>query len=188
MPRSCLNTYGVGFIHLFGKDSSEKEIRRDLPIVFPRLWRYALVLTSNSDLASDLAQATCLKALEKANSYQPGTQLDRWLFRMAQRIWFNDLRAQAVRRGNGLQPVEDIDIPSGAPDAETNTFASEVLSSVHSLPEAQRASVLLVYVEGFSYAEAAETLDVPIGTIMSRLSVARKTLNARLGNTAAGTP
>ncbi len=150
--------------------------------MFPRLWRYAFVITGNRDLASDLAQATCLKAIEKSGSYQTGTHLDRWLFRVAQRIWLNDLRAQAVRRGNGLQPVEEIEIRDTGTNTETNYFAREVLSLVGALPEAQRATVLLVYVEGFKYAEAAEILGVPIGTIMSRLSAARKTLNARIGN------
>ncbi len=99
---------------------------------------------------------------------------------MAQRIWLNELRASAVRRGGGLFPVEDIEIADNCPDAETNYFVREVLLSVYALPEAQRASVMLVYVEGFSYAEAAEILEVPIGTIMSRLAAARKTVGSRL--------
>jgi RNA polymerase sigma-70 factor (ECF subfamily) len=138
------------------------------------------VLTSNRDFAGDLAQATCVRALEKADQYQAGTKLDRWLFRMTQRIWLNELRAQAVRRGGGLMPVEEIDLPDTGPDAETNYFLREVLVSVNALPEAQRATVLLVYVEGFSYAEAAEILEVPAGTIMSRLAAARKTIGAKM--------
>lgn len=138
-----------------------------------------MVLTSNKDAANDLAQATCLRALEKAGSFQPGTHLDRWLFTIAHRMWLNDLRANAVRRGGGLQAVEDIDLPDTNPDAETNFFAQEVLHIVNALPEAQRSTVLLVYVEGFKYAEAAEILDVPIGTVMSRLAAARKTVVAQ---------
>ena len=150
--------------------------------VFPRLWRYALVLTSNRAAADDLAQTTCCRALEKASSYQPGTHLDRWMLTIAHRIWLNDLRSSAVRRGGGLQAVEDIDLPDPAPDSETNYFALEVLQSVNALPEAQRACVLLVYVEGFKYAEAAKILDVPIGTVMSRLAVARKTVVKQMGD------
>lgn len=150
--------------------------------MFPRLWRYALVLTSNKDAANDLAQATCCRALEKANSYQAGTHLDRWLFTMAHRMWLNEVRASAVRRGGGLQAVEDIDLPDPGPDAETNIFAREVLRTVNALPEAQRSCVLLVYVEGFKYAEAAEILGVPIGTVMSRLAAARRTVVARMSD------
>jgi RNA polymerase sigma-70 factor (ECF subfamily) len=173
---------GRDIIRLFGKKDAEQEIRDGLPIIFPRLWRYALVLTSNRDAAFDLAQATCLRALEQSDKYEPGTNLDRWLFRMAHRIWLNELRALAVRRGGGLQAVADVEIPDPKLDAETNYFIREVLHSIYSLPEAQRACVILVYVEGFKYAEAADILAVPIGTVMSRLSAARKTVSGRLGN------
>lgn len=176
------NTARRRIIRLFGKKSSEQEIRDGLVAVFPRLWRYALVLTSNRAAADDLAQATCCRALEKADSYQQGTHLDRWLFTIAHRMWLNDLRANAVRRGGGLQAVEDIDLPGPGPDVETNYFAREVLHRVNALPEAQRACVLLVYVEGFKYAEAAGILDVPIGTVMSRLAAARKTVVAQMSD------
>lgn len=142
------------------------------------------MLTANSDSAADLAQATCLRALEKAAQYTPGTNLKAWLFTLAQRIWLNELRARAVRQGEGLLPVEEIDIPDPSASAETNIFLREVLLKVYTLPEAQRAAVLLVYVEGFAYREAAEILDVPIGTIMSRLAAARNKLSA-LGDAAA---
>nr|WP_299870242.1 RNA polymerase sigma factor [uncultured Hoeflea sp.] len=148
--------------------------------MFPRLWRCALVLTSNRDAAFDLAQATCLRALENHEKFEAGTALDRWLFRMAHRIWLNELRATAVRRGGGLQPIEDIDIPDTNMSAETNIFFGEVLQTVNELPEAQRTCVLLAYVEGFKYAEVAEILDIPVGTVMSRLAAARKTVSSRM--------
>jgi len=114
--------------------------------------------------------------MEKHKSYEVGTHLERWLFRMAQRLWLNELRAQASRRAGGLVAVEDIDIPSDKPDVETNIFAAQVLSNIARLPEAQRATVHLVYIEGFSYREAADVLQIPIGTVMSRLAAARKSL------------
>ena len=128
-------------------------------------------------MADDLAQTTAMRALEKADQYQPGTQLDRWLFTLARRIWLNELRANAVHRAGGLVPVEDTEIADTRRlDAETNSFAREVFDKVLELPEAQREAVLLVYVEGFSYRETADMLDIPIGTIMSRLAAARKKL------------
>lgn len=157
-------------------------MRAGLSSVFPRLWRYALVLTSNKDSAFDLAQATCLRALENHDKYEPGTNLDRWLFRMANRIWLNERRAAAVRRGGGLQPVEEVEILDTSISTETNIFVRQVLHTIYELPEAQRACVLLVYVEGFKYAEAAEILDIPIGTVMSRLTTARKTVTLRLND------
>lgn len=141
------------------------------------------MLCGNRDVAHDLAQSACLRALERADQFERGTHLDRWVFRIAQRIWLNDLRAQTVRRGGGLVAVEDVDLASNDPSAETNIFVSEVLSQVRALPEAQRSTVMLVYVEGFSYREAADVLDIPIGTVMSRLAAARKTLKANLPRT-----
>ncbi len=152
----------------------EQTVRDGLPAIYPRLWRYCVSLSGNRDTANDLAQTALLKAIEKADQFQVGTHLDRWVFRIAQRTWLNDLRANAVRRGGGLVPVEDFDLADGKPEIETNILASEVLNLVMALPEAQRATVVLVYVEGFSYKEAAGILEIPIGTVMSRLAAARK--------------
>jgi len=157
-----------------------------LPEIFPRLWRYCLVLSGNRDTAGDLAQATCLRALEKASQFEPGTHLDRWLFRLAQRIWLNELRANAVRRGGGLLSIDEIELPDEKPGTEMNFFASQVLREVYSLPEAQRVAVLLVYVEGFSYKEAAKVLDIPIGTVMSRLAAGRAKISHKLGDEKTG--
>lgn len=177
-----INTQGGQIIRIFGKKTSEAEIRSGLPTVFPRLWRYALVLTASTDTANDLAQATCLRALEQHDKYLAGTQLDRWLFRMAHRIWLNELRSATVRRGGGLHPVETVEIMDPQLDAETNYFVQQVLSSIYILPEGQRACVMLVYVEGFKYAQAADILNVPIGTVMSRLAAARKTVTHCMGD------
>ena len=159
---------------------SEAEIRAGLPEVFPRLWRYALVLSGNRDSANDLAQATCQRALEKAAGFEPGSHLDRWMFRMAQRIWLNELRSQAVRRGSGLVSIDEIELADNKPGTETNILAAQVLREVNHLPEAQRVAVLLVYVEGFSYKDAAKVLEIPIGTVMSRLAAARARISLKL--------
>jgi RNA polymerase sigma-70 factor (ECF subfamily) len=135
-----------------------------------------MVLCKDRAAADDLAQTTCERALNNAEKFQPGTALDRWLFTLARRIWLNDLRAAKVRQGNGVISVEDHDLEDHKTNTETNIFASEVLNKVHSLPIGQRLAVLLVYVEGYSYREAAGILDIPIGTVMSRLSAARATL------------
>lgn len=158
-----------------------EEVRKGLQPLFPRLWRYCLALTGSRDRADDLAQAACLRALDKADQFQTGTELDRWMFRLTQRLWLNELRADTVRRGQGLLPIEETDLPDQKNDPQANLFARQVLSQVMKLPEAQRVTVLLVYMEGYSYREASETLDIPIGTVMSRLSAARAKLNEALG-------
>ena len=107
------------------------------------------------------------------------------MFRLARNIWLNELRAQLVRQGAGLVAVEDVDLPDQSPATETNIFAREVLSRVNALPEAQRETLLLTYVEGYSYKETAEILEIPIGTVMSRLATARRAL-ADLGRETQG--
>lgn len=141
-----------------------------------------MALTGQRDWADDLAQATCLRAMEQASKFEAGTHLDRWMFRMAQRVWLNELRSRKVRMGTGVVPVEDADLPDTRPDAEANIFARDVLSQVMGLPEAQRQSVVLVYVEGYSYKDAAAIMDCPIGTVMSRLAAARRAISGRMAN------
>lgn len=161
---------------MFGQKSAEREIRDGLPALYPRLWRYAMAMSGRRDWAEELAQSACVRALEKADGFVPGTHLDRWIFRLTKRIWLNELRARHVREGAGLVAAEDIDLPAGDPTSEANIFLAEVLSKVNTLPEAQRMTVVLSYVEGYSYRETAEILEIPIGTVMSRLAAARKTL------------
>jgi RNA polymerase sigma-70 factor, ECF subfamily len=69
-------------------------VRDGLDRLLPRLWRFCLVLSGNRSVADDLVQATCLRALEREDQFQPGTRLDRWLFRIAQTVWLNQLRAE----------------------------------------------------------------------------------------------
>jgi RNA polymerase sigma-70 factor (ECF subfamily) len=138
-----------------------------------RLWRFGLVLSGNRDTAEDLVQSTCVRALERSHQFAPGTRLDRWLFAILYSIWINELRARRVRVGGGLVDAESALVFDGARAVETNILAGQVLRGVAELPEAQRETVFLVYVEGMTYREAAEFLNIPIGTVMSRLAAAR---------------
>lgn len=147
-----------------------------LPDVYPSLWRFCLVLSRDRVMAEDLAQMTCERALINAEKFTPGTNLDHWLFTMARRLWLNDIRANNVRRRTGLVPIEESNLTDEKPGAEANILAREVFDIIQALPEAQRLTTLLVYVEGHTYREAAEMLDVPVGTVMSRLAAARKTI------------
>ena len=141
-----------------------------------RLWRYGLVLSGNRDTAEDLVQATCVRALERSHQFQPGTRLDRWLISILHSIWLNEVRSRKVRQGQGLVDADVVLVFDGLRQTETNILAGQVLREVQDLPEAQREALYLVYVEGLTYREAADTLAVPIGTIMSRLAAARARL------------
>jgi RNA polymerase sigma-70 factor (ECF subfamily) len=157
-------------------EASRREVRAGLEPALARLWRYALVVSRARDVADDLVQATCLRAIERADQFVPGTRVDRWLFAILRSIWLNEIRSRRIREGGGFVDAQDALTTDGASEIETNITAAAVLRAIDRLPEAQRETILLVYGEGYSYAEAAATLGVPIGTIMSRLSAGRAAL------------
>ncbi|MBX5196399.1 RNA polymerase sigma factor [Rhizobium sp. NZLR10] len=157
--------------------ASEADIRSGLTENLARLWRYGLVLSHQRDVADDLVQATCVRALERADQFVPGTRLDRWLFSILHSIWLNEIRSRRVRQGQGFVDARETLTFDGAHATETQVMAGQVLKRVNALPEAQRTVVFLAYVEGLSYREVASILDVPIGTVMSRLAAARAKLS-----------
>lgn len=148
-------------------------IRDELGHYLSRLWRYALVLSHRRDVADDLVQATCVRALERAAQFTPGSHLDRWLFSILHSIWLNEVRAQHRRQGQGCMAAEEL---GDADNGEQPVWLNEVMRRVSRLPATQRNALFLVYVEGLSYREAAKVLAVPIGTVMSRLAAARLAL------------
>jgi RNA polymerase sigma-70 factor, ECF subfamily len=167
------NTEVSYFIQMSWKKNADADFEHALTQFFPRLWRYCLTLTGKRDRADDLAQSSCLRAIEKANLFEPGTRLDLWMFRLTHRVWLNEIRSDVVRQHRSMLLIDDLDIPDDKLDPEENLLAQERLRQVLNLPEAQRVTVMLAYVEGFSYQETSEILDIPIGTVMSRLAAAR---------------
>jgi RNA polymerase sigma-70 factor, ECF subfamily len=157
-------------------EASRREVRAGLEPSLARLWRYALVLSRARDVADDLAHATCLRAIERADQFVPGTRVDRWLFAILRSIWLNGIRSRGIRKGGGFVEPEEVLTTDGARETEMNITASVVSRAVEQLPEAQRETVLLVYGEGYTYAEAAAVLAVPVRTVMSRLATARAAL------------
>lgn len=151
-------------------------VRNGLAEHLPRLWRYALVLSRDHATAEDLVQATCVRALERQAQFRAGTNLRAWLFTILSSIWKNQIRAERVRAGAGFVDPEQALVADGLGEMETNNLLRRVLMEVERLPEAQRQTLTLVYAEGFTYREAARILDVPIGTVMSRLATARSML------------
>ena len=165
--------------------TGRKEVIEGLTPNLARLWRYGLVLSGARDVADDLVQATCVRALERAHQFQSGTRLDRWLFSILRSIWLNELRSRRLRMGGGFVDASEALMVDGSHEIETNIFVAQVLREVGGLPEAQREAVLLVYVEGLTYREASEIVTVPIGTVMSRLAAARLTLAKLRGDAVA---
>ncbi len=150
---------------------------QDLEVLLPKLWRFCLGLTRERPAADDLAQATCLRALEQIDSFKNHQFPDRWLLTVARNIWLNQLKAERVRRGGGFVQDDCPELEDLSASPEAGIFISQVFAADMNLPEAQRDTVLLTYVEGYSYKETAAILDVPIGTVMSRLAEARRKLS-----------
>jgi len=117
-----------------------------------------------------------VRALERAGQFVPGTRMDRWLLSILHSIWLNEVRSRRVRHGQGLVDADNALSFDGEYAAQTHVLAAQVIRRVDALPETQRETVFLAYVEGLSYREVADVLDVPIGTVMSRLAAARAKL------------
>ena len=135
-----------------------------------------MLLSRQRHVAEDLVQATCVRALERAGQFVLGTRMDRWLLSILHSIWLNEVRSRRVRHGQGLVDADNALSFDGEYAAQTHVLAAQVIRRVDALPETQRETVFLAYVEGLSYREVADVLDVPIGTVMSRLAAARAKL------------
>ncbi|WP_201865042.1 RNA polymerase sigma factor [Microvirga soli] len=152
-------------------------IGQELVALLPRLRRFALVLCRSQPLADDLVQGACERALAKADSWTPGTRFDAWMFRILRNYWIDHLRR--MRTEGMMEDVETqtqlIGDPGEGPIMSKIALA-EVQRAIEGLPQEQREVLALVCGEDLTYREAAEVLNVPVGTVMSRLARARKRL------------
>jgi RNA polymerase sigma-70 factor (ECF subfamily) len=156
---------------------------RDIIALLPRLRRFAAGLSGSLDAADDLVQSACERALRAPERFTPGTRLDSWMFRIVQNIWIDQRRA-AGRAGPTTSDPDTLAAlvgDDGRRVTEANLTLERVAAAMQGLSDEQRAVLVAVCVEGLSYAEAAELLGVPAGTVMSRLFRARRGLAARLG-------
>jgi RNA polymerase sigma-70 factor (ECF subfamily) len=162
-------------------DAAHAELRSQMMALLPRLRRFALALTGRTAEADDLVQDTVERALRNLDRFVPDTRMDSWLFRIAQNLWIDTLRARKVRRHtrNDLSEAEQLPY-DGARAAESHLLLSQTLTALGALPEDQRDVVALVLIDGLSYREAASILEVPIGTVTSRLARARDALALRV--------
>lgn len=155
-------------------------VRRELIALLPRLRRFARALTRNADEADDLVQTALERALKHLDGWTAGTRLDSWMFRIMKNCWIDEVRSKAVRAR--VFAPEEAGAAVGAGDEQMELYleAQAVRAAMATLPEEQRLAVALVLIEGFSYREAAELLEVPIGTLTSRLARGRAAIEARL--------
>ena len=161
-------------------------LEHEIVDLLPRLRRLARALARDVTDADDLVQLAVERALVHRGQWRPGTRLDSWIFRIMKNAWIDETRARN-RRAAVLSPEEDGARvgADGAAAMEQRLQAQAVERAMARLPEDQRLAVALVLVEGLSYKEAAEVLEVPQGTLTSRLGRGRAALLADLQEAAA---
>jgi RNA polymerase sigma-70 factor (ECF subfamily) len=165
---------------LSGRDPVSGRFADQLITVLPRLRRFARGLSGSLTDADDLVQAACERALARQHQFQEGTRFDSWMFRIVQTIWIDQIRSRDVRKEDGDIAQDRLGSDEPVRRVESRLALDEVRRALDCLPPDQRTALLLVTVEGLSYKEAAETVQVPVGTIMSRLARARIALQVHL--------
>lgn len=158
---------------------------RDLLAILPRLRRFAASLSHDRADGDDLCQAALEKGLRARDQWQPGTRLDSWMYRIMRNLWIDEGRARQ-RAARTFAPEEagaDVGY-AGDKAVEHAMTLSDVDRAMQALPPEQREAIALVLVEGLSYKEAAAILNIPMGTLTSRLVRGRGALIELLGEAA----
>lgn len=150
--------------------------QRQLVELLPRLRRFARSLTRNAADADDLVQTTVERAMAKRNQWIAGSRLDWWTMRILKNAWLDEARSARARYNAPLGEREGDTVDPRAADPGLRDDAIALSQAMATLPEDQRLALALVLVEGLSYAEAASLLEIPPGTLTSRLVRGRMAL------------
>ena len=158
------------------------DFERGLQDCLPRLRRFAHGLSRNTSDADDLTQMTIERALRARDQWTPGTRLDSWLYRIMRNQWIDLSRARG-RKSVFEAPPEAGELVGydPRPSVEAAIDLGTAMAAMDRLPDEQREVVLLILIEGLGYRETAELLQLPIGTVSSRLVRGRTALLAMLG-------
>jgi RNA polymerase sigma-70 factor, ECF subfamily len=161
-----------------GTSSPAQVAREDIVAVLPRLRRFCLALTRSADAGDDLVQSTIERALSRIDQWQQRTRLDSWMFTIAKNIFLDEVRATR-RHGQqvDVDMLEGVAGDDGRQVTEGRSDLHRARQAIAALPDEQRALVALVIIDGQSYKDAAAILEIPIGTVMSRLARARQSID-----------
>ena len=158
--------------------ASVEQIRTSIVALLPRLRRFARVITRHPEDADDLVQLAVERALLRHSQWNEALRFESWMFGIVRNAWIDEVRARK-RRSAVLAPEEEgSNVADGM--AREHVDALSVQKAMGALPEEQRVAVALVLIEGLSYKEAAAALDIPQGTLTSRLARGREALQAQL--------
>jgi RNA polymerase sigma-70 factor, ECF subfamily len=155
-----------------------ENVREQIAALLPRLRRFARNLTRNPHDADDVVQIAVERALTKLEQWRPDGRLDSWMFKIVRNAWIDELRSRG--RQNRIFAGAEAGEHVGESTIDREADLLSVQAAMARLPEDQRAAVSLVLVEGLPYKDAAEVLEIPIGTLTSRLARGREALQAML--------
>ncbi|ESZ35889.1 RNA polymerase sigma factor [Mesorhizobium sp. L2C067A000] len=139
----------------------------------PRLRRYARSLLRDRDSADDLVQDCLVRALLRLDNWQTGESPRKWLFTIMHHLFIDQMRKVNRRGEASMLPLEAGEAQASPADQLENVAAREIIDALQAISPDRRAALTMVAIEGFSYAEAAEMLGVPAGTLMSRIARGR---------------
>jgi RNA polymerase sigma-70 factor (ECF subfamily) len=163
-------------------ETMSADLENDIAALLPRLRRFARSITFHREDADDVVQIAVERALTHAGQWQEGTRLDSWMFRIVKNAWIDEVRSRA-RRDQLFAPEEEGEhVGDDTAAAHQQRMAVEKAMSL--LSEDHRMVIGLVLVDGLPYKEAAEVLDIPMGTLTSRLARAREALQELLSDRA----
>lgn len=159
---------------------SDAEIRAEIPA----LQRYARLLTRDRQQAEDLVQQSLLRAVEKAATHRPGAALKPWLIAILRNEFLASRRSEVSRQQRETRYALLVDGKADSLDPNDTAFVADVARAFETLSEDHRSVLHLIAIEGMTYRETAEALQLPIGTVMSRLARARSALKNLLSQKA----
>ena len=158
---------------------TSQSIHEQIVVLLPRLRRFARNLTRNPHDADDVVQIAVERALLRSDQWRRDARLDSWMFKIVRNAWIDELRSRGRR--DRVFVAEEAGDNVGVESIENEIARMSVQAAMAQLPEDQRVAVSLVLVEGLPYKEAAEVLEIPMGTLTSRLARGREALQALLG-------
>lgn len=170
-----------------GMSARSEHLHSELVAMLPRLRRFALALSGNRHDADDLVQTAIVRALSQETATQVATRLDSWMYRIVKNLWIDERRRRTVR---GIEePIDSLSDPAGDDGRRRAEIRSDLALAqkvFDRMSPELRVSAVLVIVNELSYREAADILEVPIGTVMSRVARARRALAEGFSTTPVG--
>lgn len=161
---------------------SDQRVREGLCELLPRLRRFARALAGNPQDADDLVQTAVERALARASQWRTDMRLDAWLYGIVRNAWIDEVRSRG--RVRHLFAPDEAGANVGESPIDAQVIRMSVEAAMAKLPEEQRSAVALVLIEGLAYKEAAAVLEIPMGTLTSRLARGREALQRMLGDEA----